>query len=176
MQIGTSSRDIFDSHTFADGEAGLAEFPAEPALDKLDGVVVPGHIGQAWIGTAPDRVFSLVSASVRVSNSLHARSREFGVQGLRCISGGRRTVEVDFELYASEDASTKDMYQAAREGSPIQVMLQLGEQPGQLFALMMKSVRLELPEFNDSEDRLLWKFSTGRAQGNADDELMVAFG
>jgi hypothetical protein len=85
-------------------------------------------------------------------------------------------VYVDFELYASEDAGTKAIYQAAREGSPVQVMFQLGEQPGQLFGLFMKSVCLELPEFNDGEERLLWKFTGARAQGNADDELYAAFG
>jgi hypothetical protein len=55
-------------------------------------------------------------------------------------------------------------------------MLQLGQQQGQLFGMYMKSVQLETPEFDDSETRLRWKFSACRAQGSADDEIMIAFG
>jgi hypothetical protein len=40
----------------------------------------------------------------------------------------------------------------------------------------MKSVVPEVPEFDDAETRLQWKFTENRAQGTADDELVVAFG
>ena len=40
----------------------------------------------------------------------------------------------------------------------------------------LKSVLPEVPEYEDSEARLRWKFSGSRAQGTADDEIAVAFG
>ena len=55
-------------------------------------------------------------------------------------------------------------------------MFQLGQDSGQLFGLYMKSVVPEVPEFDDSETRLQWKFRSCRAQGTLDDEFIVAFG
>ena len=55
-------------------------------------------------------------------------------------------------------------------------MFQLGQQSGQLFGVRMKSVIPQVPEFDDSEGRLQWKFASSRAQGTVDDEISVAFG
>jgi hypothetical protein len=68
------------------------------------------------------------------------------------------------------------LYQAARQQSPIEVMFQLGQQSGQLFGVRMKSVIPQVPEFDDGEGRLQWKFANSRAQGTVDDEISVAFG
>jgi hypothetical protein len=55
-------------------------------------------------------------------------------------------------------------------------MFQLGEQPGQLLAIYLKSVIPEVPEFDDSGNRLQWQFRPARAQGTVDDDIAVAFG
>jgi hypothetical protein len=55
-------------------------------------------------------------------------------------------------------------------------MFQLGESNGQLFGVYLKSVMPEVPEFDDSERRLQWKFRNSRAQGTVDDEIFVAVG
>jgi hypothetical protein len=55
-------------------------------------------------------------------------------------------------------------------------MFQLGEASGQLFGVFASSVLPEVPEFDDSERRLQWKFRNSRAQGIADDEIFVAVG
>jgi hypothetical protein len=54
-------------------------------------------------------------------------------------------------------------------------MFQLGESSGQTMAVNLKSVIPQVPEFDDSTNRLQWKFRASRAQGTADDELTVAF-
>ena len=64
----------------------------------------------------------------------------------------------------------------SRQGSPISVMFQLGEADGQLFGVYLKSVVPEVPEFDDGERRLQWRFRASRAQGTIDDEISVAFG
>jgi hypothetical protein len=56
------------------------------------------------------------------------------------------------------------------------MMFQLGQQEGQLFGTYMKSVVAPVPEFDDSESRLRWKFAGAIGQGTGDDELIVAFG
>ena len=60
--------------------------------------------------------------------------------------------------------------------SPISVMLQLGEQAGQLCGAYMPAMVPSVPEFDDSETRLQWKFQNNRAQGTVNDELYIAFG
>jgi len=54
-------------------------------------------------------------------------------------------------------------------------MFQLGATAGQLMGVYLKSVIPEVPQFDDSENRLQWKFASSRAQGTVDDEITVAF-
>jgi len=54
-------------------------------------------------------------------------------------------------------------------------MFQLGEAQGQLMGVYLKSVIPVVPEFDDSKNRLQWKFRSSRAQGTVDDEIVVGF-
>ena len=154
----------------------MASFPAEPAEAAFDYSIIPGHLGQAWLGTIADRFFTITGANITLDNDLDLRAREFGAITPRCMAAGTRNVSVDFDLYGHEDATTVSLYQAARQRSPIEVMFQLGQDSGQLFGAYMKSVVPELPEFDDSETRMQWQFRGCRAQGTVDDEMVVAFG
>ena len=53
--------------------------------------------------------------------------------------------------------------------------VQLGEAAGQIMGVYLKSVIPEVPEFDDAQNRLQWKFRASRAQGTVDDEIAVAF-
>ena len=174
FEFSGESADLVDSSTFESGMAGLDQFPQEPPVAGFDQTIIPGHLGQVWIGSAPDRFYTLTSGVVRLSNGLELRAREFGSASARGMSGATRNVSVEFTLYAQDESATQALYQAGRQRSPVGVMFQLGEQEGQLCGLYMPSVTLEAPEFDDSETRLQWKFQ-GRAQGFGDDELFVAF-
>jgi len=168
--------DIIDSASF-DGSAGsLTAFPPEPALNQFDYTIVPGHLGQIWLGNTPDRFYTVTAAQVTLENGIETRDREFGSDSPRCISPGMRSVTADVQLFEMNDDATRGLYQAARQGSPVSLMLQLGEQAGQLVGIYLKSVIPEVPEFNDGESRLAWRFSNCRAQGTGDDEIYVAFG
>lgn len=170
------ARDVIDSTSFTAGLGGLAAFPAEPAEGEADYSVVPGNIGQVWIGTSPSQFFNVTEGEVVLSNDVETRSREFGTDLPLCLVPGQRGVTMNFAVYEQGAQQTRDLYQAARQRSPVSVMLQLGEQPGQMMGIYMKSVVPEVPEFDDSERRLQWRFSNSQAQGIADDEIVVAFG
>lgn len=170
------AQDLLDSSSFAEGLGALSTFPEEPALEQFDYSIIPGHMGQAWLGSTPSQFYTITSATFTVDNDLDLRAKEFGSNVPKCISPGQRSVTVDFELYGLDDDATTGLYQAARQGSPVSVMFQLGEQEGQLMGVYLKSVTPEVPEFEDTEARLRWKFSGSRAQGTADDEIAVAFG
>jgi hypothetical protein len=55
-------------------------------------------------------------------------------------------------------------------------MLQLGNVSGQMMGVYLQSVIPDVPEFDDSTNRLQWKFRPSRAQGTVDNEIAVAFG
>ena len=174
--FGGPARDILDSRTFTEGEGGMANFPAEPEVGPFDYTIVPGHLGQVWLGSTPDRFYTLTEAELSLDNQIDVRNREFGIDGIRCIAAGVRKVQVNFELYASDAERNQELYEAARLRSPVKAMLQLGDRPGQLFGAYLKSVVPEMPDFDDAETRLQWKFGSCRAHGTADDELVLAFG
>jgi hypothetical protein len=168
--------DVLDNSSFMGEQGGLLSFPPEPAEAAFDYSIIPGHLGQAWLGTIADRFFTITHANITLDNDLDLRAREFGAITPRCMAAGTRNVSVDFDLYGREDEATVSLYQAARQRSPIEVMFQLGQETGQLFGAYMKSVIPEVPEFDDSETRMQWQFRGCRAQGTVDDEMVVAFG
>jgi hypothetical protein len=171
-----AAADLVDSSSFTAGQAGLQAFPAEPASAGFDYTIIPGHLGQAWVGAAPSQFFTLVDASLTVNNNVDLRAHEFGSQLPRAIAPGMRDISLDFAVYAQDDDQTKALYQAARQTSPMGVMIQLGEQPQQLFGVFMNSVIADAPQYDDSETRLQWRFQNCRAQGTGDDEISIAFG
>jgi hypothetical protein len=176
FQFAGPSRDLLDSASFTSGQGALTQFPAEPSLTGFDYTIVPGHLGQVWLGATQTQFLTLTAAQLELDNAVELRVKEFGSDFARCIAAGQRKVTLNFEIFEQDDAQTKGLYQAARQRSPIGVMLQLGEQPGQLFGAYMPAMVPEVPEFNDSETRLQWAFQNDRAQGTVDDELYIAFG
>ena len=176
FEFSGPTQDLLDSTSFVGGLGGLTDFPAEPTADGFNYSIIPGHLGEVWLGSGPDRFFALTDASVSLDNDIDLRQKEFGSSVPPCFSAGRRTVEANFTMFEQDDAATKGLYQSARQQSPIEVMFQLGQQAGQLFGVRMKSVIPQVPEFDDSEGRLQWKFSNSQAQGTVDDEIALAFG
>lgn len=170
------AQDVLDTASFSAGSGQLQSFPAAPALDAFEYSIVPGNMGQAWLGASAARFLTITNASVVLKNGLDTRAREFGSNLPRAISAGRRSITAAFDLYAQDDEATAGLYQAARQESPISVMFQLGELDGQVMGVNLSSVIPEVPEFDDSENRLQWSFRASQAQGTIDDEIAVAFG
>ncbi len=175
FEFSGPARDVIDSASFEAGQGGLAGFPEEPPLGTFHYGLVPGNLGQAWLGVPAQRFCTVTEAEIVLRNELELRDREFGCDVPRGIAPGMRTVTADLELYELDDEATKALYQAARQRSPVEIMFQLGVSPGQLFGVYMKSVVPEVPEFDDSDNRLRWRFAECRAQGTIDDEIYVAF-
>lgn len=170
------AQDVVDNSSFSAGAAQLQSFPAEPVLSAFDYSIVPGNLGQAWLGTSPAQFFTITNAAIQLNNALDTRTKEFGSNLPRAISPGERSVNAAFNLLGMDDAATTGLYQAARQQSPITVMFQLGNVEGQVMAVNLKSVIPVVPEFDDSQNRLQWRFRSSRAQGTVNDELAVAFG
>lgn len=173
--FGGPAADIVDSSSFSAPTAGLPAFPTEPSVNEFDYSIVPGHLGQAWIGAAANEVFTLTEAKVQLKNHLDVRHHEFGALLPRAIVPGMREVVTNFSLLVQDDVQTKALYQAARARTTTPTMLQLGRQQGQLMGIFMPNVTPEIPNFNDGEARLQWDFHNCMAQGHADDEIYIAF-
>lgn len=170
------ARDLVDSASFENGQGGLAQYPAEPTIANFDYTIVPGHLGEVWMGVSPAQFLTITAAELTLENNIDLRVKEFGSDYARCIAAATRAVTLNFSLFEAADAQTLGLYQAARQRSPISVMVQLGEQAGQLCGAYMPAMVPMVPEFDDSETRLQWKFQNNRAQGTANDELYIAFG
>jgi hypothetical protein len=170
------AQDLLDSGSFSSGEGALTSFPVEPALGAFDYSIVPGNMGEAWLGASPSQFFTITGGTVTLKNGLATRAKEFGTNLPQAIMPGVRTVTAAFELYSMDDSATIGLYQAARQQSPISVMFQLGQAQGLMMGVNMNSVIPEVPEFEDGQNRLQWKFRGSRAQGTVDNEITVAFG
>jgi hypothetical protein len=170
------AQDLVDTSSFQSGQFGMSAFPIEPSVAPINYSIIPGNLGQVWMGSSPTQFYTLTSAAVTFSNNLELRAREYGAILPSMISPGERTVSIDFGIYQMDDAGTAALYQAARQRSPISLMLQLGQQQGELFGIYMQSVVPEVPAFDDSDKRQQWQFQSCRAQGSVNDEIYVAFG
>jgi hypothetical protein len=170
------AQDLVDTASFESGQFGLSTYPAEPTVAPINYSIIPGNLGQVWLGSSPMRFLTLTTADITFTNNLDLRASEFGTILPRAIAPGQRTVSMNFSIFEMDDAATAALYQAARQRSPISVMMQLGQQQGELFGIYMNSVVPEVPAFDDTETRLQWQFQSCRAQGSVNDEIYVAFG
>jgi hypothetical protein len=176
FEYSGAAADLIDNLSFETGQGSLTQFPDEPATSEFDASPVPGHLGQIWLGTNPGQIQTVTEATVSLNNGLDMRAREFGSQLPMCLVAGVRSVEFNCSLYESDSDDVRGLYQAARQESPIQVMLQLGQQQSQLCGLYMKSLVPAVPDLDDTDTRLQWKFGSSPAQGSYNDELYIAFG
>lgn len=167
--------DLIDSVSFSKGAAGLAAFPLEPALIPFNYSVVPGHLGEVWLGGPANQFFTLTGASIEVRNNISLRSSEYGSSYPLGFSAGQREVSSRFSLLAQDDAQTVALYVAAKQRAAIPMMLQLGQRTGQVMGVFMQTVVPEIPVYDDSESRLQWEFINNRAQGVSNDEIVIAF-
>jgi len=170
------AQDLVDSGSFAPGQGGATVFPAEPAEHSSAYSPVPGNLGQVWLGVIPNQFLTVSAASIEVRNNIEMRNKEFGSMVPSGISPGAREVLMTLELFSQDDDATSALYQAARQQDPVSVMFQLGQAGGQLMGIWLKSLIPDVPQFDDSDKRLKWRFRDTRAQGTADDEIVVAFG
>jgi hypothetical protein len=170
------AQDLVDTASFESGQFGLSAFPAEPTVAPINYSIIPGNLGQVWLGITPSRFYTLTAGNITFSNNVDLRESEFGTILPRAIAPGQRAVSTNFSIFEMDDTATAALYQAARQRSPISVMMQLGQQQGQLFGIYMSSVVPQVPAFDDSQTRLQWQFQTCRAQGSVNNEIYVAFG
>jgi hypothetical protein len=170
------AQDLVDTSSFVSGQFGLTAFPSEPSVAPINYSIIPGNLGQVWLGSSPARFYTLTNAEVTFTNNLELRAREYGAILPSTISPGPRTVTVTFSMFQMDDTATAALYQAARQRSPISMMMQLGQQQGELFGIYMNSVVPGVPAFDDSLTRQQWQFQGCRAQGSVNDEIYIAFG
>jgi hypothetical protein len=172
---GTEHRMVFRGPA-AEQAGALTAFPLEPDVQAETWAPVPGQLGQIWLGNSETQVLTLTKAQIRLKNNLQTRSFEFGSNYPLALSAGDREVDVQFEVYSTDQSVFAELYQAAQTETPIPLTIQLGDQPGAMAGIHIKTFVPQIPQFDDSETRLIWSFASSRAQGTGDDEIYFAFG
>lgn len=167
---------LVDSASFEAGEGGLSSFPAEPELESLMELPVPGHLGQVWIGVEAAPLGTVASARVRIRNHVEMRWRDFGLLAPRCVVPGEREVRIDLEIYSSDSEIFEAIHASADRREPMALMVQMGEAPGAMCGFHVPNFVPAPPEFLDGEERLRWRLRGSQAQGFRDDEIYLAFG
>jgi hypothetical protein len=176
MEFQGMGQDLLDSASFLSGQGGMTAFPVEPTPTPVDYALVPGNLGEVWMGVIPNQMLTVTKASVEIKNNLAMRENEYGAILPLAIAPGTREVTMTLEFYSQDDVPTAALYQAARQQSPVGVMFQLGQTAGQMMGVYLKSMIPDVPQFDDSDTRLQWRFKDTRAQGTVEDEVVVAFG
>ena len=175
FQFSGPAHDLVDNLTFQEGQSGFVSFPEEPTGEHETPSLVPGHLGEAIIGNLTSSMVHLTKARVQMRNNLDVTPREFGAERLRDVIAGLREVVTDFEVCAAADEGHNELYSALKQGDGFPLMMQLGQRTGELFGVYLPSVVGDTPTFEDSDTRLRWRVQSCRAQGSADDEMVVAF-
>jgi hypothetical protein len=119
------AQDLLDTSSFTAGMGQLASFPAEPTIEAFDYSIVPGNMGEAWLGITPGQFYTITSGTFQLDNGLDMRSKEFGTNLPLAIAPGPRSVTAAFSLYEMDDSATQGLYHAARQQSPISLMFHL---------------------------------------------------
>lgn len=174
MSFSGLAADLLDSESFVAPSAGIQSFPAEPPIGSFDLSIVPGHLGEAWLGFTAQQLFTLTAVSIQVKNNLVPRNMDFGSAYPLSIVAGPRDVSLSFSLFADDSSTVKDLYLAAKQRAPISAMLQLGQQQGQMMGIYLPSFVPEIPIYDDRDTRLIWDFKGNIAQGTNNDEMVIA--
>jgi hypothetical protein len=167
------ARNLYDSVSGIGGSEFT--FPEAPLnTSALENSPIAGHLGQAFIGVPAARVCTLTQAEIRIDNNIEPRTDEFGCFSTKAFVLGRRRVSIDLTVFERNDELSQALYTKAVNNEPVPVMLQMGTQPGSMFAVYLPSVLFPVPAFNDSQSRLLWQFRNAVAMGLQNDEVFIA--
>ncbi|WP_031498577.1 phage tail tube protein [Bryobacter aggregatus] len=173
LEISTKgfARNLVDS---VSGSVGAdSTFPAAPPA-ALTSTPIAGYLGQAFLGVATARLCTLTQATIHIDNDIQPRTDEFGCFSTKGFVLGRRKVSLDLTVFERNDELSQALYTRAVNNEPVSVMLQIGNQPGSMFAIYLPAVLFPVPAFNDGQSRLLWQFRNAVALGMQNDEVFLA--
>jgi hypothetical protein len=167
------ARNLYDNVSGIGGSE--FQFPEAPAnFSALENSPIAGHLGQAFIGVPAASLCTLTQAELRIDNNIEPRTDEFGCFSTKAFVLGRRRVSLDLTIFERNDALSQALYAKAVNNEPVPVMLQIGNQPGSMFAIYLPSVLFPVPAFSDAQPRLLWQFRNAIAMGLQNDEVFIA--
>lgn len=175
LEVGMKgyAQNLFDSVSGVGG-AGFVFPPAPVGAGSMLASPIAGHLGQAILGIEGTRVCTLTEAKISIDNNIEPRTDEFGCYGTKAFVLGKRRVTLDMTLFERNDSLSQALYASAANNVPVPVMLQIGNQQGGMFGIYLPAVLFALPDFDDKQARLLWRFQASLALGAENDEIFIA--
>lgn len=167
------AQNLYDSVSGVGG-AGFLFPPAPAGAGNVLASPIAGHLGQAILGIEGTRVCTMTEAKITIDNNIEPRTDEFGCYGTKAFVLGKRRVTLDLTLFERNDSLSQALYAAAVNNTPVPVMLQVGNQQGGMFGIYLPAVLFAIPDFDDKQARLLWRFQASLALGAENDEVFLA--
>jgi hypothetical protein len=78
FEFNGMAQDLLDSSSFTAGRWAAYSLPAEPVLGAFDYSIVPGNMGEAWLGSTPNQFYTITSGSFRIG-----QRPGYAIEGIR---------------------------------------------------------------------------------------------
>ena len=169
--LGTSHFGSADSAM----KGGLITFPNEPGNPTVAGNFAIGFTGAASAGGTA--IAELLTATINISTANETVKNTFGTFYPIGAEGDERVVSVDFRVHDSDAAVIAALKTNAISKTVLDMILQIGTVPGNIWTPTLNNVQLEYPEIEDSERRWASSFRGCRATPTtliSKDELVLA--
>lgn len=156
-------------------KGGLTAFPSEPSTPVTNGGIIAGFTGRVVInGTS---MVTIRTASIRYNTGAQSIKDLFGSYYPDSVEADERNVEVSFSLYEDDSTSIANLIALGESRTPVDIVLQVGTNPGSIAILYLKSVQMP-PVNRDEQRRFILNVADSRAFGSsvtARDELTLWF-
>lgn len=155
-------------------KGGLGAFPAEPASQDYNGGIIAGFTGECKIAGTTIGVIRTATLRVQTQNQLIKDT--FGNYYPTGTEGGERNVTISFGIYDDDTADVEAIKEASYTKTPVDINMQVGTVPGNIWTFKLKNVQLGAFNMNDNQLRFAADFGDSRAFTStltASDELIL---
>ena len=172
---------VLDSKNFSatdsTGKGGLTSFPSEPGSPVYAGTPVNGLNGTATIDG--DTTAMVRSATVRLQTAIEIpNDRLFGGQYGSAPERDILGVFVDLSLFDQSTSAQTALYTKAQAGTPIDIVLEVGNTAGSIITFTLNDCLLPIPELTDDARKWAANLNNIRAYASSTtalDEFTLAF-
>lgn len=167
FQTSGPAKWFLDQKNFAnatlDEKGGLTAFPVEPSSPVTAGGAIAGFKGRAVLNNGD--ITRIRTAQIRYGTGLDLPRDTFGNSYVDDPEADERDVQFSFNMYEDDSAGQAALEQAAIDKSTIDVVLNVGDTPGNIYVFVLRNIQLASPARDDSQRAFVQNYPDSRAFG-----------